>query len=172
MFSFSNARYSAPDNSSVDVMIVMNSGDKPLPFTAVKNGASTSKYYDAIVSAGDVAPYTPPVLTLAQQASNLIKSGLTISLTGSTTLEPTLFSTDSSIQTWISDENLSISLSSVFLDGQPTVQWPDASGKLHEFNIAQFKSVASAIISYVGLCRKCISGISTTLPSNNITLTV
>jgi len=114
----------------------------------------------------------PPALTLAQQAAQAVDAGLSIALSGSISLAETLFATDPQTQSWIDAEVTSILLNGTFVDGASTVQWPDATGALHDFTVPQFKIIAAAVGAYVGVCRKCIIGSATALPPASIPLTV
>jgi hypothetical protein len=132
------------------------------------------------VVAGAVVPHTPiaPPLTLAQQAAQAMTAGLTIALTGSLTLAPTLFPIDAmtiqKIGSVISGLNTT---NGIFLNGTSTELMKDASNppKWHTFNAAQYTAVATAIGAYVRQLDLIIDGNPlnvTALPSNSVTLTV
>ena len=110
-----------------------------------------------------------PVLTLAQQAAAASFAGLTIDLNGTVALFPT----DAATQGYINAEVTSILLNSTFADGTASVEWPDATGTLHNLSVPQFKAVAGAIGAYVAACRKCVIGSAgAVLPPSSITITV
>jgi hypothetical protein len=123
------------------------------------------------VSAGALVAYTPPpvALTLAQQAAAASVAGLTIDLNGTVALFPT----DGATQGYINAEVTSLLLNSTFADGTTAVEWPDATGTLHNLSVPQFKAVAGAIGGYVAACRKCVIGsVGAVLPASSITITV
>lgn len=123
------------------------------------------------VSAGELVAYTPPVitLTLAQQAAAASVAGLTIDLNGTVALFPT----DAATQGYINAEVTSLLLNGTFADGSTAVEWPDATGTLHNLSVPQFKAVAGAIGGYVAACRKCVIGSTgAVLPASSITITV
>jgi hypothetical protein len=113
------------------------------------------------VSAGDLVAYTPPVppLTLAQQAAVLIAGGLTITSGGTPALNGT-YAADPQTVSYINSELNAIMLNGTFADGAATVEWPDAAGALHTFNVVEFKALASALGAFVAGIRKCVIGVS------------
>lgn len=73
-------------------------------------------------------------------------------------------------QAHISAEVQSLMLNGTFADGSSTVAWPDASGAVHTFSVAEFKAFATAIGAFVAACYKVLNGTSTTLPSASLTI--
>ena len=120
------------------------------------------------VSNGALVSYTPPVPqpTIAQQAQALLNAGLQIVSASTPSLDAT-YACDSQTTAYINAEITSILLDNTFADGSSTIDWPDVQGDLHNFSVDEFKSFAKAIGNFVSLCRACIIGSSTTLPSNS-----
>jgi len=110
-----------------------------------------------------------PPLTPQQQAYQAIATGLTITSTSTPALNGT-YACDSTVTADINAEITSIMLNSVFADGSTAIQWPDAMGTLHAFTITQFKAFATALASYVSGVRRYAAGVTTSLPSNQITI--
>ena len=113
-------------------------------------------------------PAAAPVLTLAQRAWVAMAAGLTITSTGTPALSG-VYTVDITAQV-ITSQVTSILLNGTFADGTGSVAWPDTSGALHTFTIAQFKVFATAVAAYVAALFKAINGISTTLPSGSVTI--
>ena len=117
---------------------------------------------------GFTPPAAPAVPTLAQLAWVAMAMGLTLTSTGTPALSG-VYAVDTTAQV-INAEVTSILLNGTFADGTGSVSWPDTSGALHTFTVAQFKVFATAIGSYVAALFKVINGISTTLPSSSVTI--
>jgi hypothetical protein len=117
------------------------------------------------VQAGALVPYAPPPVTptLAQLAMAALAAGLTITSTGTPSLNGT-YACDPLTQSHIQAEMLSVSVTGTFADGTSAVQWPDMSGTLHTFSIDEFKAWAIAIGGYIAALAKCVNGASSTLP--------
>lgn len=115
---------------------------------------------------GGLASYTPPVPapTIPQQAQALLNGGLSIVSASTPALNAT-YACDAQTTAYINAEITSILLNATFADGSTSIAWPDVTNALHTFNIAEYKSFAMAIGNFVSLCRACIIGSSTTLPS-------
>ena len=112
-------------------------------------------------------PPAPP--TLAQQASALLAGTVAITSTTNSALsgDYTVTQTD---QNHIAAEVQSIMLNNTFADGTTSVSWPDSTGVLHTFTIAEFKTFAMALGSFVAACYKCVTGASSTLPNTAMTI--
>jgi hypothetical protein len=148
-----------------------------LELTAAQWTAHVANPSGWAVSGGALVAYTPPapVLTLAQQAAAASVSGLTIALTGSITLAATLFPTTASTQTRITAVMTAVNATGDFPGGATTFPMPDASGNWHTFTVAQYKSVAGAIASYIAALDLIANGnplSATALPASSVTLTV
>lgn len=129
------------------------------------------------VSSGALVAYTPPtpVLTLAEQAGAAMMAGLTISLSGSMTLAPTVFPTDPVTQTKLDAVSTVVLKTSAFPGGATTYPMKDAAGLWHPFTISQYEAVALAISAYVAPLDLIIDGNplnATALPPNSVSLTV
>ena len=61
-------------------------------------------------------------------------------------------------------------LNGAFADGGSTVAWPDASGTVHTFSVAEFKAFASGIGAYVAALYKVLNGTLSALPSPTVTI--
>ena len=114
-------------------------------------------------------PPPPPPLTLAQQAAVLLTGTVAITSTSTTSLSGDYTVTQAD-QNHLMAEIQSIMLNNTFADGASTVSWPDSSGNLHTFTIAEFKTFAMALGSFVAACYKCITGATTTLPHTTLTI--
>ena len=114
-------------------------------------------------------PPPPPPLTLAQQAAVLLTGTVAITSTSTTSLSGDYTVTQAD-QNHLMAEIQSIMLNNTFADGASTVSWPDSSGNLHTFTIAEFKTFAMALGSFVAACYKCITGATTTLPPTTLTI--
>ena len=114
-------------------------------------------------------PPPPPPLTLAQQAAALLTGTVAITSTSTASLSGNYTVTQAD-QNHIAAEIQSIMLTNTFADGTTTVSWPDSTGVLHTFTIAEFKTFAMALGSFVAACYKCITGATTTLPNTALTI--
>ena len=113
------------------------------------------------------AAYTP---TPTQQAQTLLTGGLTLTSTGTPSLNGT-YPADAATTAIINAEVTSILLNGVFADGTSTLSWPDTSGTMHVFpSPAEFKLFAAALASFVSGISKFQMGITTSLPSNTVTI--
>jgi hypothetical protein len=105
-----------------------------------------------------------PTLTLVQQAENAIGAGLAITSTSTPALNGN-YATDPNTQSHIQSEMLSVIVNSTFADGTTSVAWPDITGAVRTFSVAEFKALALAIGAYVAALYKVANGTSTTLPA-------
>lgn len=131
------------------------------------------------VSDGKLVSYTPPtpVLTLIQQAQKALYAGVTISLTGSITLAPTLFPCDPVTTGKLSTVLNILNATGSFPGGSSTYQMKDMENPVvwHTFTGPQYSAVVLAIGNYVAPLDLIIDGNPnvTTLPNSVIpTLTV
>ena len=107
---------------------------------------------------------------LAQQAAALIAGGLAVTSTATAALNGT-YAADTTTISYVNSELNSILLNGSFADGTATVEWPDGSGTLHAFDVAQFKTLAAALGAFVAGIRKCAIGVSgATLPPATVTI--
>jgi hypothetical protein len=128
----------------------------------------------------ELIPVTPPPVTpptIAQQAAAAILQGVTISLTGSMTLEPTLFPCDPVTTTKISTVLNILNATGLFPDGTTTCAMKDMGNPSawHSFTGPQYTAVVLAIGNYVFLLDQIADGnpAYTTLPNPVIpTITV
>lgn len=111
---------------------------------------------------------SPPVLTPAQQANNLLAAGLTVTSTSgawAATFPAATDATGTSIWTLVLSELAALTMSSgtVFADGAETAQWPgtDQSNnpKLYALTPTQFQAFARALGAFVAVCRNVINGV-------------
>lgn len=123
------------------------------------------------VASGALVTYVPPTPTptLAQQAQALLATGLEITSTGDGALDGT-YPCGAAIQLQVNSEVTSILLNDTFTDGSTSLAWLDASGAPHEFSIAQFKTLATALAAFATGCIRCVTGQSTALPSSSATI--
>lgn len=148
-----------------------------------QNAGKTYGYDDAeqisLIDAAIASQWTevtgswPPAPTAAEQlflkayallnGTVSVTSASTPSLNGNYTITP-------ADQAHLSVEIQSIMLNGTFADGISTVAWPDASGALHAFTVAEFKAFATALGAFVAACLKCQNGASTTLPNAALTI--
>jgi hypothetical protein len=140
------------------------SGTATLAVTASEWAAQSEAFY--ILNGGLTAGTAPvPIPTIAQQATTLLASGLTITSTATPALNAT-YAADPTTISYINSELSAIMLNATFADGTATVEWPDASGALHVMTVAQFKTFAAALGAFVAGGRKCVIGVTgATLPS-------
>lgn len=138
----------------------------------------TAAEYAAIVPGaswvgGDVVPPAAVTLTAAQtlalQAQAALSNGLAVTSTATSTLNGT-YAVDDTAQNHVMAEITSIMLDGTFADGTTSVAWIDTAGGSHTFTVAQFKTFASALSSYVANLTKCMLGQITTLPSATATI--
>ena len=117
----------------------------------------------------------PPALTLAQQTAAAIAAGLTITLTGTLTLGPTVFPTDSATTAKIGAIATTLLATGAFPGGATSYPMKDAAGVWHTFTVAQYTKVAGALAAYVAALDLIVDGNpfdATALPTASITLTV
>lgn len=116
------------------------------------------------------APPGPATPTLAQQANTLLAAGLAITSTATSGLNAT-YPSDPNTISYVNSELNAILLNNTFADGTSAIQWPDISGALHAFDVAQFKTFASALGAFVSGIRKCVIGVSgAVLPDSSATI--
>ena len=122
--------------------------------------------------------FVPPAevtLTLAQRAQAAIGAGLTITLSGTMTLGPTVFPTDPAAQQKIGAVVNGLVALSAFPGGATTFPMKDSTGAWHMLDAAQYKAVAGAILNYVAPLQLIVDGNplgSMTLPASSVSLTV
>lgn len=134
---------------------------------------------EALITAAIDAKWTevtgswPPAPTAAQEllatATALLRAPVAVTSTGTPALSGS-YGITMQDQAHIGAEVQSIMLNGTFADGSSTVAWPDASGAVHTFSVAQFKAFATAIGAFVAACYKVLNGSSTTLPSAALTI--
>lgn len=104
--------------------------------------------------------YTPPSpsLTAAQQGAAAIASGVTITWSASTTLNGT-YAMDVPTQSNVQAELLAILVNGTFTNGTAAIAWPDVSGNLRNFSVAQFKALATVLGAFVGAVDAFVLGV-------------
>lgn len=115
-------------------------------------------------SGGTFTAPVAPTPTLAEKAAAMLAAGCQISSGSAATLDGT-YPCGADEQVHIQAEVTSILLNGAFTDGSPSIAWQDASGASHTFTVAQFKTLATAIASFVTGCLRVINGQSPTLPT-------
>ena len=113
-----------------------------------------------------------PLMYAAEQA---IGAGLTISLSGTITLAPTLFPTDPATDSNITKVVTTLTATGTFPGGGSTFPMIDSTGTWHTFDATQYKAVGAAISGYVAALTLIIAGNplnATSLPSSSVQLTV
>lgn len=115
--------------------------------------------------------YAPaaPALTVTQQGATAIASGITITWSASTPLNGT-YAMDVPTQSNVQAELLAILVNGTFTNGTAAIAWPDVSGTLHTFSVAQFKILATVLGTYVGAVDAFILGIGA-LPATTAAVT-
>lgn len=116
-----------------------------------------------------------PTPTLAQQAAAACLAGVTISLSGSTELGSTLFSTDEFTRQSLSAVLMTLMITGSFPGDTVTYPLRDTGGTWHAFTTAQYKAVAGAILTYIAALSLIMSGNplgATELPSASLALSV
>lgn len=139
--------------------------------TAVAPQPQQGWTYDGTAFAAPVIPS----LTLAQEASAALATGLTITLSGTVALAAAVFPTDQTTTGKIGQVVLALGATGAFPGGAETYPLKDASGTWHTFTAAQYKAVATAIAAYVAPLDLIIDGNPlgvTELPPSSVTLTV
>lgn len=122
-------------------------------------------------------PYVMPVPTpptaaqlLAQQAQTALGAGLTITSTSTPALDG-VYACDPTTIGFVNSEINAILLNATFADGSTALEWPDMTGALHLYTIAQFKTLAVALGEFVSGIRKCVIGATgATLPPATATI--
>jgi len=173
--SFSNPRYATPDHLFIDVDLVLTEGAAPIPYTCCASDPISADLFAEVLLVGPVAPYVAPVLTLAEQAAAALAAGLTIALSGSITLPPTVFPTDPDTQQKIGLVVTNVNAEGTFPGGATSYPIKDAAGVWHTFTVAQYKAVAAAIAAYAAPLILIIDGNplqQTELPPNSVALTI
>ncbi|MDE2468202.1 MAG: hypothetical protein KGL35_05540 [Bradyrhizobium sp.] len=106
---------------------------------------------------------------LIAEAQALLAGPVTITSTSTPALNGS-YGITAQDQAHVLSEVQSIMLNGTFADGSSTVAWPDASGVVHTFSVAEFKAFATAIGAFVAACYKVLNGSSTSLPSAALTI--
>ena len=118
---------------------------------------------------GNPVSVPPPPPTPAQQAAAIISGGLHVTSTGTSSLNGT-YATDGNTTAEINAEITSLLLNGTFTDGTQTIQWPDIAGAPHAFNVAQFKTLATAIGVFVTGGNQYARGLIGSLPATSATI--
>lgn len=124
---------------------------------------------------GKFSPPPPFVPTLAQQAQAALHAGLSVTLSGATTLAATLFPTDPTAQQKLSAVASTIAVTGGFPGGVATMPLRDMAGVWHTLNLPQWKAVAGAIAAYAAELQLIVDGNpldATALPAASVTLKV
>ncbi len=116
-----------------------------------------------------IGAYTPPPVTPADGAAAALAAGLTITSTGTPTLDGT-YALVGETQIFMLAEMVSLSANGTFTNGSTTILWPDVSGGGHSFNPTQFKNLAAACGAYINALKAIISNDAGTLPANTVTV--
>lgn len=115
------------------------------------------------------APPAPPAPTPAQLASEALMAGLTITSTGTPSLNGT-YACDALSQSDIIAIETSLNAGKGFPGASTTFNYPDASGVMHSFTATSFTDFAAAVRDFVYGCKSVISGASTALPASTATI--
>lgn len=105
-------------------------------------------------------------------ATRLINEGLTLTSTGTPTLNGTYSCTGLSAAGLQAEAN-ALMLSGttpVFADGTTSLNWPDSKGAGHTFTPAQFLELVHAIDLFLSQCAQYAAGVTTSPPSNAATI--
>jgi hypothetical protein len=136
-----------------------------------------SGYWDVLADGVTLVASTYPatIFNLSQQASLAFNNGLTISLSGTLTLDSTTFPIDSDTQTKITAVVTTISATGDFPGNVSAYPMKDSSGAWHTLTITQYQIVAGAIAGYVSMLNLIADGNPfgmTQLPAASISLVV
>jgi hypothetical protein len=171
--SFTNPQYVSADEKFIDVQVVLQEGDPAVAYTCSSEDPISADLYAAVVAAGNVAPMPAP--SLAVQAVEALAAGLTIELSGSLTLAPTVFPVDPDTQQKIGLVVTNVNALGSFPGGATSYPLKDVSGTWHTFTVPQYKAVAAAIAAYAAPLILIIDGNpfgATELPPSTVSLTV
>jgi len=167
-------KYAAYSNSG-QITGFYDSVDSPAP-AGVQAIAITDQEWQTCLSQpgwtvanGALVAPPPYVPTLAEQAAAALMAPVAVTSTSTPALSASYTITRDD-QTHIQAEVQSLMLNGTFADGSSAVAWPDASGAVHTFTVAQFKAFATAVGAFVAACYKVLNGSSTTLPSAALTI--
>jgi hypothetical protein len=150
----------ATEVSIVAVFANPQGAETPNQGTVTPSDARWAAFYamlPASVQASLTPPTTPVAPTLAQQANALLATSLAITSTATESLDAT-YPADPNTISYVNSELNAILLNDTFADGTNTIQWPDTTGALHTFTVAQFKTFAAALGAFVSGIRKCVIG--------------
>jgi hypothetical protein len=113
---------------------------------ALVNGVWTQTWVITLATAAEQSA------RLAAQTESQFQTALGTGITITSTATPALngaYAVDPTTQFNINSEVVSILTNGVFTNGQTTKAWPDISGPVHVFTVAQFKTFATAVSNYV-----------------------
>jgi hypothetical protein len=117
------------------------------------------------------APPTSPTPTIAQQATAMLNAGVQIISTAHAAALNGTYACDTVTQQKIAAISLYCLVNGNFPGGGTTYPWPDISGTFHTFpSVAEFQAFASAVANYVAALDFVIAGMSSTLPTNFVTI--
>lgn len=117
---------------------VTSASPQPQPGWTASQSGSTWTFTAPVV----VAPtQTPSQQAIAAQSNGLAITATTTALNGTYDVSQT-----SRIN--IMAQEISVSVTGTFTNGQSTINWPDMNGSLHSFTVAQFKAFATAVGFY------------------------
>lgn len=116
-----------------------------------------------------VDPASTAAGRLIAEVQALLAGPVAVTSTGTPALSASYGITEQD-QAHVLSEVQSLMLNGTFADGSTTVAWPDASGVVHTFSVAEFKAFATAMGAFVAGCYKVLNGSSTSLPSAALTI--
>lgn len=146
-----------------------------LSLTDIDNGgmALLPPGCEPIADAEAEAIQNPPITAaqlLAQQAQTALGAGITITSASTPALNG-VYACDPTTIGFVNSEINAILLNTAFADGSTALEWPDMTGALHLYTIAQFKTLAAALGAFVSGIRKCVIGAAgATLPPSSVTI--
>lgn len=170
--------YALVDGSGIVQNIIVWDGVSPYTPPPGQNpvlagtGAAVGGTYSSGLLGGTFTPPAPPTLTAMQQAATALSSGLSITSTGTPSLNGT-YSLDQTNQNNVSATTTYILLNGTFPGGGTTMSWIDQSGVAHTWpNVAEFKAFATVYANFVAAVAlyAASNGASGSLPSNQVTI--
>ncbi|KIP14419.1 hypothetical protein KY49_732 [Burkholderia sp. MSHR3999] len=173
-----NPSYAAADESRIACEVMFAGFDQPVPFLASKADIEQhgQQIYDELVAGkyGDIAPYSAPTLTPAQQYDASISQGLAVTSASSPEMNA-IYGVAPDDEISIAAEAQFISVWQEFTNGEQTLPWADITGKLRVMpSTAVFMAVAKAAARYVSGCKQARamleSGGSASFPSNQVAI--
>jgi len=109
-------------------------------------------------------------MALNPAAIATMQKGLSVTSTATPALSGTYPVTGQELINGLQAQISAILLDNTFADGGAALAWPDIGGTTHSFDVAQFKTLASALLQFQAQWTAYAMGATTTAPPTTATI--